>query len=89
MTAQKERKQGRIEKFRADENDTGSSEVQIAILSDRIKHLTEHFKTHKKDYHSRLGLIKMVNRRKRLLDYVKKKGYQRYKSIIEALGIRR
>ncbi len=70
-------------------NDTGSPEVQIAILTERINHLTDHFKTHKKDNHSRRGLLKMVSRRRHLLDYVKGKDEARYQAIIEKLGIRR
>lgn len=89
MTLLVERKAEIIEKFRASENDTGSPEVQIALLSERISTLTEHFKIHKKDHHSRRGLLKMVSQRRRLLDYLKKKKFARYKSIIEALGIRR
>ena len=69
--------------------DTGSPEVQVAILSERIANLTEHFKTHKKDNHSRRGLLKMVSQRRQLLDYVKRKDDKRYQSIIEKLGIRR
>ncbi len=89
MSVLKERKTEIIGKFRANEKDTGSAEVQIALLSERITNLTEHFKTHKKDHHSRRGLLQMVNRRRRLLDYIKKKELERYKSIISALGIRR
>jgi len=89
MSVVKERKAEIIGKFRANEKDTGSAEVQIALLSERITNLTEHFKTHKKDHHSRRGLLQMVNRRRGLLDYVKKKKLERYKSIISALGIRR
>lgn len=70
-------------------NDTGSPEVQIAILTERINHLTEHFKTHKKDNHSRRGLLKMVGLRRQLLDYVKGKDQARYQKIIDKLGIRR
>ena len=70
-------------------NDTGSPEVQIAILTERITHLTEHFKTHKKDNHSRRGLLKMVSLRRQLLDYVKRKDEARYQKIIEKNGIRR
>lgn len=70
-------------------NDTGSPEVQIAILTERINYLTDHFKTHKKDNHSRRGLLKMVGLRRQLLDYVKKKDQARYQGIIEKLGIRR
>ena len=89
MTMLKERKQELIGKFRASENDTGSAQVQIALLSERINQLTEHFKTHAKDFHSRRGLLTMVNRRRRLLDYLKRKDLPRYQEIIEALGIRR
>ncbi|MDO9383982.1 MAG: 30S ribosomal protein S15 [Hyphomicrobiaceae bacterium] len=70
-------------------NDTGSPEVQVAILTERITHLTEHFKTHKKDNHSRRGLLKMVSLRRQLLDYVKRKDEARYQKIIEKNGIRR
>ena len=70
-------------------NDTGSPEVQIAVLTHRINHLTDHFKAHKKDNHSRRGLLKMVSQRRQLLDYVKRKDVKRYTSIIEKLGIRR
>jgi small subunit ribosomal protein S15 len=69
--------------------DTGSPEVQIALLSKRIEYLTEHFKTHKKDHHSRQGLIKMVGKRRRLLDYLKKKDISRYKEVIAHLGLRK
>ncbi len=89
MTALKEQKASTIEKFRTSDADTGSPEVQIALLTDRIVYLTEHFKSHKKDFHSRRGLLKMVNRRRRLLDYLKKKDLERYKEIIKALGLRR
>jgi len=89
MTVLKERKTEIMEKFRTAESDTGSPEVQIALLTERITNLTEHFKSHKKDFHSRRGLLMMVNRRRRLLDYIKKKNFQRYKDIISALGIRR
>ncbi|MGY0559578.1 MULTISPECIES: 30S ribosomal protein S15 [unclassified Luteimonas] len=71
------------------ENDTGSPEVQVALLSARIAHLTEHFKTHKKDHHSRRGLLQMVNRRRRLLDYLHGKDAKRYRELIEKLGLRR
>ena len=70
-------------------NDTGSPEVQVAILTERINYLTEHFKTHKKDNHSRRGLLKMVSKRRQLLDYVKRKDEPRYQKIIDKLGIRR
>jgi small subunit ribosomal protein S15 len=84
-----EKKQEIINSFKKHETDTGSPEVQIAILTERIIYLTEHFKTHKKDHHSRRGLLKLVGQRRRLLDYVKKKDVERYKSVIERLGIRR
>ncbi|HJM83442.1 MAG TPA: 30S ribosomal protein S15 [Nitrospinota bacterium] len=89
MALIRERKQEVIGKFRTNENDTGSSEVQIALLTEQITSLTEHFKSHKKDFHSRRGLLTMVNRRRKLLDYVKKKEFVRYKTIIETLGLRR
>lgn len=78
-----------IESHKLHDKDTGSPEVQIAILSERITYLTEHFKIHKKDHHSRRGLLKIVGQRRRLLDYLKSKDVERYKSIIEKLGIRR
>ncbi len=84
-----ERKQEIIEEFKTHEGDTGSPEVQIALLSERITYLTEHFRTHKKDHHSRRGLLKIVGQRRRLLDYLKKKDVERYRVIIKALGIRR
>ena len=84
-----EKKQEIINKFKLHESDTGSPEVQVAILTERITYLTEHFKIHKKDHHSRRGLLKLVGQRRRLLDYVKKKDDARYKTIIEKLGIRR
>ena len=70
-------------------NDTGSPEVQVALLTGRIEQLTEHFKTHKKDHHSRRGLLQLVNRRRSLLDYLKRKDNERYKGLIEKLGLRR
>ncbi len=75
--------------FGLDENDTGSPEVQIALLSDRINHLTEHLRVHKKDHHSRRGLLMLVGRRRRLLDYVKDNDVERYRAIIAHLGLRR
>ncbi|MEL7048585.1 MAG: 30S ribosomal protein S15 [Pseudomonadota bacterium] len=89
MSITPERKTALIKEFATKENDTGSPEVQIAILTERINHLTEHFKTHKKDNHSRRGLLKMVSQRRQLLDYVKGKNVPRYQTIIEKLGIRR
>ena len=87
MTA--ERKQEIINQYRRDEKDTGSSEVQIALLTERINELTEHLKVHKKDNHSRRGLLKMVGRRRNLLNYVAKKDINRYRTIVEKLGIRK
>ena len=84
-----EHKQEIIEKYKRHEGDTGSPEVQIALLSGRITYLTEHFKTHKKDHHSRRGLLKMVGQRRRLLDYLIKQDIERYRTIIKELGIRR
>ena len=89
MSITKESKSKVIADFANSKNDTGSPEVQVAILTNRITSLTEHFKTHKKDNHSRRGLLKMVSRRRKLLDYVKLKDEQRYKGLIERLGIRR
>ena len=78
-----------IDEFKRSEGDTGSPEVQIAILTKRINDLTEHLKTHKKDHHSRRGLLKMVGQRRNLLNYVMKKDIERYRSIIARLGIRK
>lgn len=89
MSVTPERKQELIKEFAQSSNDTGSPEVQIAILTERITNLTEHFKTHKKDNHSRRGLLKMVSQRRRLLDYVKSVDEARYQSVIKSLGIRR
>lgn len=83
------RKQTIIHQFRHHDSDTGSPEVQVALLTARINHLTEHFKTHKKDHHSRRGLLKLVGRRRRLLDYLKVKEVDRYRSVIKELGIRK
>lgn len=85
----KERKSNVITKFRTHEKDTGSPEVQIAILSERIGELTDHFKTHQKDHASRRGLLMMVSRRRSLLDYLKKYDTERYKKVIQELGIRK
>ncbi|WP_118138543.1 30S ribosomal protein S15 [Oceanicella sp. SM1341] len=82
-------KENLIKEYATKEGDTGSPEVQVAILTSRITTLTEHFKTHKKDNHSRRGLLKMVSQRRKLLDYVKAKDEERYKSLIQRLGIRR
>jgi len=84
-----DRKQEIIEKFKKHESDTGSPEVQIALLSERITYLTEHFRTHAKDHHSRRGLLKLVGQRRRLLDYLKNKDVEGYRTIIKELGIRR
>jgi small subunit ribosomal protein S15 len=84
-----EKKQEIINSNKRHDSDTGSPEVQVAILTERITYLTEHFKIHKKDHHSRRGLLKMVGQRRRLLDYLKRKDVDRYKAIIEKLGIRR
>jgi small subunit ribosomal protein S15 len=84
-----EKKQEIINSFKKHDSDTGSPEVQIAILTERITYLTEHFKIHKKDHHSRRGLLKLVGQRRRLLDYLKGKELDRYKKVIERLGIRR
>lgn len=89
MTITKERKQELIADFRRGDNDTGSPEVQIAILTSRINELTEHLRTHKKDHASRRGLLMMVSRRRRLLDYLRKVDPQRYLDIIGRLGIRK
>jgi len=87
--AEQEKKAELVTKFRQHEKDTGSPEVQVALLSERINMLTEHFKIHKKDHHSRRGLLKLVSHRRRLLDYLKKKDVNRYKKLIENLGIRK
>lgn len=84
-----EKKQEIIESYKTHEGDTGSPEVQVALLSERISSLSGHFKTHKSDHHSRRGLLKMVGKRRRLLDYVKRKDVGRYKSLVERLGLRR
>ncbi|MBM4288477.1 MAG: 30S ribosomal protein S15 [Deltaproteobacteria bacterium] len=84
-----EKKSDIINRFRLHEADTGSPEVQVAILSERISYLTDHFKTHAKDHHSRRGLIKLVGQRRRLLNYLKKKDIDRYRSLIDTLGLRR
>lgn len=83
------RKEELIKEFATKEGDTGSPEVQVAILTERISNLTEHFKGHKKDNHSRRGLLKMVSQRRKLLDYARGKDEERYKSLIARLGIRR
>jgi small subunit ribosomal protein S15 len=89
MSITAERKQALIKDHAKAEGDTGSPEVQVAILTERIKNLTEHFQTHKKDNHSRRGLLKLVSTRRTLLDYVRSKDNARYRALIERLGIRR
>jgi small subunit ribosomal protein S15 len=89
MSIAAERKSELIGEYATNKGDTGSPEVQVAILTERITNLTEHFKTHKKDNHSRRGLLKMVSQRRRLLDYVKAQDEERYKKLITSLGIRR
>ena len=82
-------KQQTIEQFRVHQTDTGSSEVQVALLSQRIEHLTGHFKVHVKDHHSRRGLLKLVGQRRRLLDYLRNSDFDRYQNLIQRLGIRK
>ncbi len=89
MTMDKDTRQDIIEKYRVHGKDTGSPEVQIALLTERINGLTEHFKAHKKDHHSRRGLLKMVGKRKRLLEYIKKNDMNRYTTLISSLGLRK
>ena len=89
MVLTAEDKKALIEKYKTHESDTGSPEVQIGLLTHRISYLTEHLKIHKKDHHSRRGLLMMVGRRRRLLNYVKNNDVKRYRSIIETLGLRR
>ena len=89
MSVTAERKKSLITEYATKEGDTGSPEVQVAVLSERISNLTEHFKTHSKDNHSRRGLIKLVSQRRRLLDYVKATDQARYEALIQRLGLRR
>ncbi|MBW1721115.1 MAG: 30S ribosomal protein S15 [Deltaproteobacteria bacterium] len=89
MVLTPETKKEIIDRFRLHEKDTGSPEVQVAILSNRISYLTDHFKTHKKDHHSRRGLLKLVGQRRRLLNYLKKRDINRYQNIIKELGLRK
>ena len=89
MALTRERKATIIDSYRTHDADTGSPEVQVAILSDRINYLTEHFKVHAKDHHSRRGLLKIVGQRRRLIDYLKRKDTQRYSELIRRLGIRK
>ncbi len=89
MSITAERKQALLKEYAREANDTGSPEVQVAILTERIVNLTEHFKVHAKDNHSRRGLLKLVSQRRSLLDYLKKKDEGRYRTLIERLGLRR
>lgn len=89
MALSKDKKNDIIKTYQVHENDTGSPEVQIAILTDRINYLNEHLKANKKDFHSRRGLLKMVGQRRSLLDYLKKKDFERYRAIVTKLGLRR
>jgi len=89
MSITQERKQALIKEYATKDGDTGSPEVQVAILSERIKNLTEHLKSHNKDNHSRRGLLMMVGQRRRMLDYLTKKSQQRYETLIGSLGLRR
>jgi small subunit ribosomal protein S15 len=89
MAVAQERAREIVQAYQRKPNDTGSPEVQVALLTDRITYLTEHFKLHRKDHHSRRGLLKLVGQRRRLLDYLKRRDFQKYKSVIEQLGIRK
>ena len=89
MVMTPEKKKAIIENFKTHPSDTGSPEVQIALLSERISYLTEHFKTHHKDHHSRRGLLKLVGQRRQLLNYLKRKSVDRYNTVVERLGLRR
>ncbi len=89
MALSKDEKEGIIRKFQVHEKDSGSPEVQIALLTERIKQLTGHFQVHKKDYHSRRGLLKLVGQRRRLLDYLKSKRIDKYREVVKELGLRR
>jgi len=89
MPLEQTRKNEVIQTHQKHEKDTGSPEVQIALLTERISYLTNHFQTHKRDHHSRRGLLKMVGRRRRLLDYLRRNDFPRYQAIIEKLGLRR
>ena len=89
MPLTKERKTELIESYRTHGSDTGSPEVQVAILSDRIAYLTDHFKSHAKDHHSRRGLLKLVGQRRRLLDYLKRSSVERYRTVVSSLNLRK
>jgi small subunit ribosomal protein S15 len=89
LALSKDEKEGIIKKFQVHDKDSGSPEVQIALLTERIKQLTGHFQVHKKDYHSRRGLLKLVGQRRRLLDYLKSKRIEKYREVVKELGLRR
>lgn len=89
MALTKERKEGVVGRFRVHEKDTGSSEVQVALLTERINRLAEHLKVYKKDHHSRRGLLMMVSQRRRLLDYLKRNSVEKYQALIKKLGLRK
>ena len=89
MSMNAEAKSKIVEEYKRSDRDTGSPEVQVALLTSRIRHLTDHFKTHKGDHHSRRGLLRLVNQRRSLLDYLKNKDVQRYRDLIGRLGLRR
>jgi small subunit ribosomal protein S15 len=89
MAVLQERTKEVVQTYRRHGTDTGSPEVQVALLTDRITYLTEHFKTHQSDHHSRRGLLKLVGQRRRMLDYLRGRDFQRYKSVIERLGLRK
>ncbi len=89
MAIVQDKKKEIIEQFKSHERDTGSPEVQIALLSERIRYLTEHFKAHKRDHHSRRGLLKLVGQRRRLLNYLKENKVDRYRTVIDRLGLRK
>jgi len=89
MTMSAEQKKAIVDDYKRSENDTGSVEVQVALMTARIIELTEHFKEHKKDHHSRTGLLRLVNSRRKLLDYLNKKNSERYRELIKRLGLRR
>lgn len=89
MSFDAEAKRKIVTEYARSEHDTGSPEVQVALLTQRIQHLSDHFKTHKSDHHSRRGLLRMVNQRRRLLDYLKNKDIERYRDLIDRLGLRR
>ncbi len=89
MSLAQERKREIMDQFKTHEKDTGSPEVQVALLSERIRYLTEHFKDHKRDHHSRRGLLKLVGQRRRLLNYLKADNIERYRTIIDRLGLRK